>query len=75
MSSDNNDLDKRLSEELEGNPSDPNADNSSVPLLTPPQSPLTIDVGVCEWPSNLVVDSALMTAATDTRPGKRLLSK
>jgi hypothetical protein len=68
MSSDEENLDKRLSEELEGKPRDPGADNSPVPLLTPPQSPLTVDVGVCEWPSNLVVDSALMTAATDTRP-------
>jgi hypothetical protein len=68
MSSDEENLDKRLSEELEGNPRDPDADNSPVPLLTPPQSPLTTGVGVCEWPSNLVVDSALMTAAMHTRP-------
>ena len=73
MSSDDEELDKRLGEELERKARDEDdVDNSPVPLLTPPQSPLTIDTGTnapfCEWPSNLVVDSALMTAVTDTRP-------
>jgi hypothetical protein len=74
MSSDDEDLDKRLSEELERKSKDDRvSDNSPVPLLTPPQSPLTIDIGeggttFCEWPSNLVVDTAMTTAATDTRP-------
>jgi hypothetical protein len=71
-STDGEDLDARLSEELErqarGSP-----DHSPVPLLTPPQSPLTVDLdgdvtSMCEWPSNLVVDSVMMTAATETRP-------
>jgi hypothetical protein len=71
MSSDEEDLDKRLTEELERRLRWPSGDNSPVPLLTPPQSPLTIEVGeegTTEWPSNLVVDSAMMTAATFTRP-------
>ena len=70
-------LDQRLSEELgqaetplAGYSSDPSIScsrgNSPVPLLTPPQSPLTIDVGdggtqMCEWPSNLVVDTSLLS--------------
>jgi len=45
---------------------------SPVPFLTPPQSPLTIHteegpVTVCEWPSNLAVDSAIR-AANDLTP-------
>jgi hypothetical protein len=39
-------------------------DKTPVPLLTPPESPLTVvlDTGIatiCEWPSNLVIDSAI----------------
>ena len=65
-------LDKRLSEELDPSSGESSRENSPVPLLTPPQSPLTIDVGegmttVCEWPSNLPVDTAMMLAATDGR--------
>jgi hypothetical protein len=64
--------DRRLSEELDSCGSESSRENSPVPLLTPPQSPLTINLGggdttVCEWPSNLVVDSVLMTAATELR--------
>ena len=82
-STEDEDLDARLSEELSnrqfsrGYDGADNTDKSPVPLLTPPQSPLTLEVegdggnngtSVCEWPSNLVIDSALMTAATETRP-------
>ena len=47
-------------------------EKTPVPLLTPPNSPLTFacdgDVAtVCEWPYNLVVDSA-MTAACELTP-------
>lgn len=47
-------------------------DNSPVPLLTPPQSPIPMEIDgsrmtVCEWPSNLVIDSAL-TNITGMRP-------
>lgn len=64
--------DRRLSEELDSCGSESSRENSPVPLLTPPQSPLTINLGggittVCEWPSNLVVDSVMMTAATELR--------
>jgi len=39
-----------------------------VPLLTPPQSPRQ-SIEIVEWPSNLVVESALMSVmATDARP-------
>jgi hypothetical protein len=46
--------------------------NAIVPLLTPPCSPLTVMlddevVTVCEWPSNLIVDSALQ-AVNELRP-------
>jgi hypothetical protein len=73
LSSDEEDLDKRLSEELDRNERDSSRENSPVPLLTPPQSPLTIDVGegtatMCEWPSNLAVDISMMAAAFDLRP-------
>jgi hypothetical protein len=73
LSSDDEDLDKRLSEELDRNGIDSSRENSPVPLLTPPQSPLTIDVGdgtatMCEWPSNLAVDISLMAAACDLMP-------
>jgi len=65
-------LDKRLSEELDQDTSETiSRKNSLVPLLTPPQSPLTIQaeegsVHVCEWPSNLAVDAA-MSAVLDLR--------
>lgn len=44
-------------------------ENSPVPLLTPPESPVVFEmngdknVTMCEWPSNLVVDSALTSVA------------
>jgi hypothetical protein len=70
---DEEELDQRLSEELDPKTRVPSRENTPVPLLTPPASPLTIEFGggttatVCEWPSNLAVDSAL-TAASILRP-------
>jgi hypothetical protein len=67
-SDDDEELDQALSDELK-RPSKNGGDNSPVPLLTPPQSPLTIPTGISdlvEWPSNLVVDSAMMSAASIT---------
>lgn len=69
-SDDDEELDKALSDELRRSLKS-GGDNLPVPLLTPPQSPLTLpgeSSGLVEWPSNLVVDSAMMTAATITRP-------
>lgn len=68
-SSDDEALDRQLEEELGGG-GDRSQDNSPVPLLTPPDSPLTIEIDgdratICEWPSNLAVDYAMATAATD----------
>lgn len=58
--------DRMLSEELEEKLRDSGGDNSPIPLLTPPQSPRREDE--VEWPSNLVVDSALMNTVTEIRP-------
>jgi hypothetical protein len=58
--------DRMLSEELEDELRDVGGDNSPIPLLTPPQSPRREDE--VEWPSNLVVDSALMNTVTEIRP-------
>lgn len=58
--------DRMLSEELEETSRDSGGDNSPIPLLTPPQSPRREDE--VEWPSNLVVDSALMNTVTEIRP-------
>lgn len=49
-----------------------NKEKTPVPLLTPPSSPLIFELDgdmttVCEWPSNLVVDSA-MAAVCELRP-------
>ena len=47
--------------------------NSSIPLLTPPQSPRTIDdtetsiSNDIEWPSNLVMDSAITQPMTNVQ--------
>jgi hypothetical protein len=80
-SSDEEDLDGQLRDELDpahaAAPDDNDEtsivggvrDNSPVPLLTPPGSPLTIEIDgggtttVCEWPSNLAVDIAMCSAA------------
>jgi len=69
-SDDDEELDRALSDELKRAPRS-SGDSSPVPLLTPPQSPLTVPTGeseLVEWPSNLVVDSAMMSAAAITRP-------
>ena len=69
---DDEELDRALSEELKRSSHMIGGDNLPVPLLTPPQSPLAIpseqDNGLVEWPSNLVVDNAMMSAVNDTRP-------
>jgi hypothetical protein len=69
---DDDELDRALSEELKRSSNIVGGDNSPVPLLTPPQSPLAIpseqDNVLVEWPSNLVVDNAIMSAVNDTRP-------
>ena len=67
ISSDDEDLDRQLGEELDQQSDDDSREHTPVPLLTPPQSPLTFEVGgetatVCEWPSNLAVDSAMASA-------------
>ena len=65
--------DRQLEEELAENTAEPEErEETPVPLLTPPGSPLTVEVDgnmttVCEWPSNLTVDSA-MAAASELRP-------
>lgn len=57
--------DRQLSEELEETDLLNDRDSTPVPLLSPPPSPLCVqsDRGqlttVCEWPSNLAIDSAL----------------
>lgn len=63
-------LDRQLGAELQEQSRGEN--KTPVPLLTPPGSPLTVHLDgdtttVCEWPSNLTVDSA-MAAATELRP-------
>ena len=64
--------DRQLGEELEAKRS-ANEESKPVPLLTPPASPLHVygdegDTTVCEWPSNLAVDSAYSSAISETRP-------
>lgn len=64
-------LDSQLRDEL-GYHEESSRENTPVPLLTPPGSPLTFefdgDKGTfCEWPSNLAVDSAL-TSSYELRP-------
>ena len=71
-------LDSRLCSELE----ECRRDESPVPLLTQPESPLTVEMNgthatVCEWPSNLTFDSAILAAdaldpaALETRDKER----
>jgi hypothetical protein len=57
--------DRMLSEELEEKLRDAVGENSLIPLLTPPQSPRREDE--IEWPSNLVIDSALMNTVNELR--------
>jgi hypothetical protein len=57
--------DRQLSAELEETELVPNRESTPVPLLSPPPSPLCVEsdkgqlTTVCEWPSNLAIDSAL----------------
>lgn len=67
-------LDQQLGRELHTwNQAVENEQNETlVPLLTPPDSPLSIDLDgnpstVCEWPSNLAIDSA-MQAVNQLKP-------
>jgi hypothetical protein len=69
---DDAELDRQLGSELDEHDTDEERDESPVPLLTPPASPLTVEINgacatVCEWPSNLTVDSAMM-AVNDLDP-------
>ena len=71
-------LDRRLGEELVEEPARDETprdaqQKSPVPLLTPPESPVTIDCDgekatICEWPSNLAVDSAMVAAINEQWP-------
>jgi hypothetical protein len=66
--------DKVLSEELAEAEAEPVNDREStpVPLLSPPPSPLCVEsdkgqlTTVCEWPSNLAVDCALLITGQRT---------
>lgn len=69
---DDAELDRQLGSELDEHDTDEERDGSPVPLLTPPASPLTVEVDgapttVCEWPSNLPVDCAML-AVNDLDP-------
>lgn len=64
-----NEIDAQLAEELKdyNTPLDYTVEATPIPLLTPPASPIPIkseesDVVIYEWPSNLVVDNALIGA-------------
>ena len=69
---DDAELDRQLGSELDEHDTDKEGEESPVPLLTPPASPLTVEINgtratVCEWPSNLTVDSAML-AVNDFDP-------
>jgi len=71
---DDAELDRQLGSELDEHDfaEEEQRNETPVPLLTPPASPLTIEFNgnpttVCEWPSNLTVDSA-MQAVHELRP-------
>lgn len=69
---DDDEQDRQLGEELREGEAERERESTPIPLLTPPGSPLRVegeeeDTTVCEWPSNLAVDSA-MTATMDLRP-------
>lgn len=67
-----NEYERRMGEELDEKCSQQRNDCDPIPLLTPPASPIVVNSNkgtttVCEWPSNLTVDSA-MTSAIALRP-------
>jgi hypothetical protein len=69
---DDEEQDRQLGEELRDGEEERERESTPIPLLTPPASPLRIDddegdTTVCEWPSNLAVDSAIV-ATMDLRP-------
>lgn len=69
---DNAELDRQLGSELDEHDTSKERQESPVPLLTPPVSPLTVEINgerstACEWPSNLTVDSAML-AVNDVDP-------
>jgi hypothetical protein len=70
---DSEEQDRQLGEELEEAGSEPSDRvRTPIPLLTPPASPLRVEseegpAEVCEWPSNLAVDTA-MVATFNLRP-------
>lgn len=71
---DDEEQDRQLGEELREGEEERERVTTPIPLLTPPGSPLRVesddgngDVTVCEWPSNLAVDSAL-AATKELRP-------
>lgn len=66
-------LDDQLREELDGPSSKESRESTPVPLLTPPRSPVAFEwegqkTTLCEWPSNLVVDSAMAAVISERRP-------
>jgi hypothetical protein len=66
-------LDRQLGEELDDCDGFYRDGATPVPLLTPPASPLTVDfdgehVQVCEWPSNLTIDSAMAAVLNEFTP-------
>lgn len=69
VSSDEEELDRQLEEELD-ECYDQSRENTPIPLLTPPASPTTLEnqLIVCEWPSNLTIDNAMTAILTDVRP-------
>eukprot|EP00533_Pseudo-nitzschia_delicatissima_P005982 CAMPEP_0116086374 /NCGR_PEP_ID=MMETSP0327-20121206/4821_1 /TAXON_ID=44447 /ORGANISM="Pseudo-nitzschia delicatissima, Strain B596" /LENGTH=425 /DNA_ID=CAMNT_0003577421 /DNA_START=494 /DNA_END=1771 /DNA_ORIENTATION=+ len=81
-SSSDEEEDKFLSQELEEKYNRCSVANFPIPLLTPPHSPRTVDDSIedqtmscVEWPSNLVMDSAIIKAFASISPlsstGKR----
>eukprot|EP00536_Pseudo-nitzschia_multiseries_P002029 jgi/Psemu1/63443/estExt_Genemark1.C_270033 len=65
-------LSEELTEGFQNSGTICNGDHSIIPLLTPPQSPRTVDdtfeghaMIAIEWPSNLVMDTTIMTACAD----------
>lgn len=70
VSSDEEELDLQLAEELGVAYEKKSRQNTPVPLLTPPASPLTVEEQViaCEWPSNLTIDNAITALLSDIRP-------